>query len=70
MGNWEKEEKREASGRGQEKKGRRRGEAGDGGRGEAGDGGRRESRRWVGGERGDRKCCAGWIIVCLSSGMV
>lgn len=30
----------------------------------------RRASRLGGGRKGERKCCAVWIIVCLSSGMV
>lgn len=33
-------------------------------------GSQRGESRLVGEEQGERKCCALWIIVCLSSGMV
>lgn len=60
----------------QEKEGTRETSRKELGKEEAGGTGRREAGRGAGGrgagrwERGDRKCCAGWITVSLSSGMV
>ena len=63
-GNQEKEGTRETSGKELGKEVRRGGQGG----GRLGEWTRREGR-WVR-EPGDRKCCAGWITVSLSSGMV
>ena len=63
-GNQEKEGTRETSGKELGKEVRRGGQGG----GRLGEWTRREGR-WVR-EPGYRKCCAGWITVSLSSGMV